>query len=81
MTMQADDVQTLLQSHLPDCTVIVRSDGGRFDITAIGQSFAGLSAVKRQQLVYQALNPYIADGSIHAVTMQTYTQEEYERLR
>ena len=35
-----------------------------------------LIAVKRQQLVFGALNDVIASGEIHAVHMKTYTPAE-----
>ena len=33
----------------------------------------GLSPVKRQQAIYAHLNPWIANGSIHAVTMKFFS--------
>ena len=33
--------------------------------------------VQRQQMVYSGINDLIADGSLHAVNIQTYTSEEF----
>ena len=74
--MQAENVKQLLQQHLADCDIEVASDGRHFDITVVGDVFEGLNAVKKQQLVYAVLNPHIADGSIHAVNMKTFTRAE-----
>jgi len=38
---------------------------------------AGMSPVKRQQQVYLHLNPWIADGRMHAVTMKFFSQSEW----
>ncbi|OYW90462.1 MAG: BolA family transcriptional regulator, partial [Pseudomonadales bacterium 32-61-5] len=38
---------------------------------------AGLSPVKRQQQIYAHLNPWIADGSIHAVTMKFFSRSDW----
>lgn len=77
--MQADDVKQLLQPQLPECDITVVGDGSHFDITVVGDVFDGLNAVKRQQLVYGGLSSAIADGSVHAVNMKTYTNAEWQQ--
>lgn len=77
--MQVEQVKEILQSQLPDCEMTVSGDGRHFEITVIGDVFEGLNAVKRQQLVYAALNPQIADGTIHAVNMKTFTKAESQQ--
>ncbi len=71
-------VKTLVEAHFGSCEVIVQGEGSRYDITVIGDVFAGLRPVKKQQLVYAALNDQIADGSIHAVNIATYTLGEWQ---
>jgi acid stress-induced BolA-like protein IbaG/YrbA len=39
----------------------------------ISDELAALSPVKRQQQIYAHLNPWITDGSIHAVTMKFFS--------
>ncbi len=75
--METDDVKALLESHLEGCEVQVEGGGSNFQITAIGEVFEGLNAVKRQQCVYAALNEKIADGTIHAVTIKTFTPAQW----
>lgn len=74
--MDAATVKTLLQAELPDCEIEVQGEGASYDITVIGAVFAGLRPVKKQQMVYAALTEQIADGSIHAVNIQTLTPGE-----
>jgi acid stress-induced BolA-like protein IbaG/YrbA len=76
--MDAASVKTLLQSHLQECEFHVQGEGSHYDIAAIGDVFEGLRPVKKQQLVYGALKDYIADGSIHAVNIRTYTPAEWQ---
>jgi acid stress-induced BolA-like protein IbaG/YrbA len=79
--MESAQIKQLLLARLPACEVEVNGDDGRhFDILVIGDMFKGLSPVKKQQLVYAALQAEIADGSIHAVNMKTLTPEEWQRL-
>lgn len=76
--MDAATVKALLQSHLSDCEIHVQGEGSNYDITAIGDVFEGLRPVKKQQLVYAALSENIADGSIHAVNIRTFTPQEWD---
>ncbi|MCB1688170.1 MAG: BolA/IbaG family iron-sulfur metabolism protein [Halioglobus sp.] len=71
-------VKELLQNHMPDCEFHVEGEGSHYDIAAIGSVFEGLRPVKKQQLIYAALTDHIANGSIHAVNIRTYTPEQWQ---
>ncbi len=75
--MEAKDVEQLVRQHLPDCEVQAQSDGSHVQVVAIGECFEGLNAVKRQQMVYGALQGPLADGSIHALTIKAYTPSQW----
>ena len=75
--MDAASVQTLLEAHLENCDVTVQGEGNHYEICVIGGLFVGLRPVARQQLVYGALSDQIADGSIHAVNIRTFTPDEW----
>ncbi|MFI8482618.1 BolA family protein [Pseudomonas sp. NPDC078700] len=72
--MQALEVKSLLEAKLPNTQVEVEGEGCNFQLNVIGDEVAALSPVKRQQQVYAHLNPWIADGSIHAVTMKFFSR-------
>ena len=76
--MDAATVKVLLHTQLTDCEFQVQGEGNHYDITVIGSVFEGLRPVKKQQLVYAALSENIADGSIHAVNIRTFTPEEWQ---
>lgn len=76
--MDAATVKALLLNHLPDCEFHVQGEGSNYDITAVGEVFEGLRPVKKQQLVYGALNEEIASGAIHAVNIRTLTPAEWQ---
>lgn len=75
--MEIEDVKALLEAHLEGCEIFVEGGGNSFQITVIGSLFEGLNAVKKQQCVYAALNEKIAEGTIHAVTIKTFTPAEW----
>ena len=76
--MDADTLKSLLQNHLSDCEFHVQGEGSHYDITAIGEMFEGLRPVRKQQLVYGALTDCIADGSVHAVNIRTFTPNGWQ---
>ncbi|MEH6617564.1 MAG: BolA/IbaG family iron-sulfur metabolism protein [Porticoccus sp.] len=76
--MHPDDVKKLLLATLADCEVSVEGDGRHFDIMVVGDLFAGLRPVQRQQKVYSVLQGEISKGAIHAVNMKTLTPEEHQ---
>lgn len=76
--MQAQEVQALVKADLPDCEVQVQADGNHYLVVAIGERFSGMSAVKKQQLIYGSLKGPLADGTIHALTIKAFTPEEWQ---
>jgi acid stress-induced BolA-like protein IbaG/YrbA len=75
--MQPEQIKALLETALEDCEVRVGGEGNHFDILVIGEVFAGLRPVKKQQMVYAVLNAQIADGTIHAVNIRTFSPAEW----
>jgi acid stress-induced BolA-like protein IbaG/YrbA len=80
--MTTTEIETLIRSGLPEATVQVVDevgDGNHFAATIVTTAFAGKGLVQRHQLVYAALKGAMADR-IHALSMKTYTPEEWARL-
>lgn len=78
--MQAEEVKQVVEGQLDGSQVITAGEGCNFEITVISPAFMGLSPVKKQQLVYGCLSEQIASGAIHAVTIKTYTPEQWAAL-
>ncbi|MGM0480826.1 MAG: BolA family protein [Pseudomonadota bacterium] len=76
---QAEQIKQRIIDETGAAEVHVKVDGANVNIIAVGEVFATLNRVKRQQLVYSPLKPLIADGSIHAVSIKTYTPEDWQR--
>ncbi|MBD1553317.1 BolA family protein [Pseudomonas typographi] len=72
--MQATEVKSFLEGKLDQVQVEVEGEGCNFQLNVISDELASLSPVKRQQQIYAHLNPWIADGSIHAVTMKFFSR-------
>lgn len=74
--MQDQEIEQLVSAAMPGAQVTVQGEGGKYLVTVVSDTFSGLNAVKRQQSVYRILNPHIASGAIHAVSMNLKTPEE-----
>jgi acid stress-induced BolA-like protein IbaG/YrbA len=75
--MDSAGVEALINAHLEGCEVTVQGEGSHYEILVIAEAFAGLRPVAKQQLVYAALGDQIADGTIHAVNIRTFTPEQW----
>jgi len=77
--VNSTEVKVLLEGAIENCQVIAEGEGCNFQLTLISDVFEELPTVKRQQLVYSYLQDAISSGAIHAVTMKTYTSEQYNQ--
>ncbi len=74
--MQVEDIQKAVQASIPGAEVEARLEGNHAHLTVVSSAFEGISPVKKQQLVYAALQDAISSGAIHAVHMTTLTPSE-----
>lgn len=79
--MTVDEVKALLVAAIPDAEIQVQGEGNKYTVTVVTDRFAGMRPVAKQQLIYAPLNVHIASGEIHAVTMRTFTQEEWRKAK
>jgi acid stress-induced BolA-like protein IbaG/YrbA len=78
-SMQPKDIKHLIESRLKDSEAIIEgNDGKHFTATVICSQFTGKNRVQKQQLVYATLNEFIANGSLHAISIKTFTPEEWQ---
>ena len=79
--MTNEDIKQCLLAALSLDEVYVKSEGSHYSIIAVGDMFGDLSRVKRQQAVYAPLSDKVADGTLHAVSIKTFTPEDWKRNR
>lgn len=79
--MNPEDVQKMIEAGLPDCEVKVTGDGSHFEAVVIGDMFEGMSLVKKQQAVYATLGDKITSGELHALTIKTFTPDEWTKAQ
>jgi acid stress-induced BolA-like protein IbaG/YrbA len=78
--MQAEQIKALIESQISESNVQVNVNGNHIDLVVVSPVFAGLTPVKKQQLVLGTLSQQFADGSIHAVDfIKTFTPQEWQQ--
>ena len=70
-------IEQQLTEHVNASFVGVSGDH-HITVTVVSEQFDGLRTVKRHQLAYAALNAKIADGTIHALILNTLTPAEWQ---
>lgn len=77
--MQPEDITSAVSQAIEGAEVTAHLEGNHAHLTVISDKFEGLMPVKRQQLVYAALQSAIASGAIHAVHMKTFTPAQWAK--
>jgi acid stress-induced BolA-like protein IbaG/YrbA len=73
-----EQVKSMIETALPDAKVQVDSeDLHHFEAVVVSSTFSGQRPVRRQQMVYAALNELLTSGRLHALALKTFTPEEY----
>lgn len=76
--MQVDDIADLIKAGVPGSEVEVDGDGTHFTAVVISDEFAGKNMVQQHRVVYKALGDKMGTD-IHALSIQTYTPEEWKK--
>ncbi len=75
--MQTEAIKQLIEENLVGSQAQVEGDGSHFQAVVVSDSFATQRTVQRQQSILNILQPYISDGSLHAISLKTYTPQEW----
>ncbi len=78
--MQIEQIETLIKQALPDAQVRVDDlvgDGNHFQAIVVSDQFTGMTMIKQHKLVYGALQSYLDDGTLHALSLKTYTPDQW----
>jgi acid stress-induced BolA-like protein IbaG/YrbA len=73
-----ESIQQGIAQGMETTHLSVSGDGQHFEAVVVSDAFSGKSRIQRHQLVYQTLGERMR-GEIHALSMKTYTPEEWEK--
>ncbi len=74
--VEPGSIEQSIRAGLPVTHLQVTGDGAHFEAVIVSPDFAGLSRVRRHQLVYAALGDRMRE-EIHALSMKTLSPEEW----
>ena len=70
-------VEQLIRAGMPDAEVKVTGDGSHFDAVVVSPAFEGLTPIKKQRLVMDTVKQQIASGELHALSIKTFTPQQW----
>lgn len=77
--MHPDELKRMLESGLPGSTVQVQGDGRHFEAVIVSDAFAGKTMIQQHRMVYAALGDSFARETVHALSLKTYSPDEWTR--
>lgn len=75
--MKQETVEKIIKEIVPDSDIEVEGKECDFSVTIISEAFEGLSMMQRQQKILAGFRRYLADGSLHALSIKAFTQAEW----
>lgn len=77
--MDPKQIEAMLKAALELDEVHVQGENSHYGVIAVSDVFATLSKVKQQQMIYAPLTELFATNAIHALTIKTFTKEQWKR--
>ncbi len=78
--MSEVDLKSLIEQGIPGAEVILGGDGCNANVTVISEAFDGQSKLNQQKMVYATLGDLITNGTVHALSIKSYTPIQWESL-
>ena len=76
-----EQIEGYIQQGLSCTHVKVEGDGQHWYATIVAAEFEGKRLIQRHKLVYATLGEKIQTNEVHALSMKTYTPQEWQALQ
>ncbi len=73
-----ENIKTAIEQGMVTTHVATAGDGRHFELLVVSDEFAGKNRLQRQQHIYKVLGDAMRDEMIHALTMKTFTPQEWQ---
>jgi len=77
--MTADQIKALITAGLPCEVCHLEGDGRHWFATIVSSSFEGKRLIQRHQQVYATMGTRMQTDEVHALSMKTFTPEEWAK--
>lgn len=78
--MLPDEIKKLIEGGLPEAKAQVEGDGTHFTAIVVSSIFANKTRLQKQQLVYDTVRTPLMNGTLHALSVKTFTPEEWQAI-
>lgn len=75
--MTAEELQDLIAAGLACDHLQVEGDGRHWSAVIVSSAFEGKRLIGRHQMVYRTLGQRMQTDDVHALSMKTYTPDEW----
>jgi acid stress-induced BolA-like protein IbaG/YrbA len=75
--MEPSAIKALIEAGLPGAQVSVHGDGRHFEAIVVSEAFRGKSMLQQHRMVYATLGERMRQEEIHALSIRSYTPEEW----
>ncbi|STO54165.1 morphology/transcription regulator BolA family protein [Canicola haemoglobinophilus] len=79
--METQQIEQILKDALNLNEVYVQGENAHFGVIVVSDEIAQLSRLKQQQTIYAPLMEHFKSGAIHALTIKTFSTEQWKRDR
>ncbi len=79
--MTANELKNIISSNLKCEHIELEGDGQHWYATIVAEVFEGKRLIQRHKLVYATLGEKIQTNEVHALSMKTYTPQEWQVLQ
>ena len=79
--MNPEELKRLIEAAFAEGHVEVTGDGRHFSAVVVSDAFTGKNLIARHRLVYAALGRRFDTEAVHALSLKTYTPEQWQALQ
>jgi acid stress-induced BolA-like protein IbaG/YrbA len=76
-----EELKKLIEAAFAEDHVEVTGDGRHFSAVVVSDAFTGKNLIARHRLVYAALGRRFDTEAVHALSLKTYTPEQWQALQ
>jgi acid stress-induced BolA-like protein IbaG/YrbA len=73
-----ESIKLHIEQGMTTTHLSVAGDGRHFEAIVVSEAFAGMNRVQRHQHVFKVLGDRMRDEMIHALSIKTYTPQEWQ---
>lgn len=79
--MNPQELKAIIEAAFSDGHVEVTGDGRHFSAVVVSQAFSGKNMIAQHRLVYAALGDRFDTEAVHALSLKTYTPQQWQALQ